>query len=133
MLTSSTKSTDANKKTPEKKKRLTPAEVSDIIRQKNIKTKTELYALVETQKLEGCNDLHIFVINRSSKKILELIETTWEIEKSHRDLARQKKMCIDILRECQQIALMAVIILGMLLQSIHFNAIKLMSKHSLEQ
>ena len=100
MLTSSTKSTDANKKTPEKKKRLTPAEVSDIIRQKNIKTKTELYALVETQKLEGCNDLHTFDINRSSKKIIELIETTWEIEKSHRDLARQKKTCIDILREC---------------------------------
>ena len=53
MLTSSTKSTDANKKTPEKKKRLTPAEVSDIIRQKNIKTKQNFMHLLKPRNLKG--------------------------------------------------------------------------------
>ena len=88
------------KQNPKKKKRLTPSEVSDIIVNKNIKSKTELYALVKTQKQEGRNELHDFVINRNSKKISELISTSWEIENAHRELARQNQKRTDILGEC---------------------------------
>ena len=63
------KSSSKTKKV-KKQKRLTNSTVSDIICNKNIKTKTELYALAQTQKQEGKEELYNFIINRNAKKIL---------------------------------------------------------------
>ena len=85
-----------------KKKKLTNKTVSDIISHKNIKNKTELYALPQTQKNEGKDDLFTFLINKTSKKIEELICTTWEIANSLSEMKRSRKSCLEILRDCLQ-------------------------------
>ena len=61
-----------------KKKKLANKTVSDIIYHENIKNKTELYALAQTQRNEGKDDLYTFLINKTSKKIEELICTIWD-------------------------------------------------------
>jgi len=82
-----------------KQKRLTNISVSDIIRNKNIKTKTELYALAEIQKQNGKLELCNFIINRNSKKIEDLINTTWDLKMSVSNLLRAKNSRLEILRD----------------------------------
>ena len=83
-----------------KQKRLSQSTVSDIIRTKNIKTKTELYALAETPKQQGKVELFNFIINRNTKKITELITTTWELINVQSELIRSKTSRMEILTAC---------------------------------
>ena len=46
--------------------------MSDIITSKSLKSKTELYALALTQNNEGNPQLYDFVINRNTKKLMNL-------------------------------------------------------------
>ena len=85
-----------------KKKKLTNKTVSDIIHYKNIKNKTELYALAQTQKNEGKDDLFTFLINKTSKKTEELICTTWEISNSLSEIKRPRKGHLEISKDCLQ-------------------------------
>ena len=75
--------------------------MSDIIFHKNTKNKTKLYALVQTQKNEGKDDLFTFLINKTRKKIKEPICTTWEITNS---LSEIKSSRLEVLRDCLQMA-----------------------------
>ena len=84
-----------------KKKKLTNKTVSDIIHY-NIKNKTELYALAQTQKNEGKDDLFTFLINKTSKKTEELICTTWEITNSLSEIKRPRKSRLEISKDCLQ-------------------------------
>ena len=83
-----------------KQKRLTNSMVSNVIRTKSIKTKTELYALAETQRKEGKNELFDFIINRNSKKIVDLINITWEMHSAQSELSRCQKSRLEILSDC---------------------------------
>lgn len=83
-----------------KSKKLTPSEVSNIIRTKHIETKCELYALAETQRKEGKTDLYDFIITKGSKKVSDLITTTLELKHAPSDLSRSKKSRLEILQEC---------------------------------
>ena len=71
---------------PKKNKKLSPSNVSNIIRTKHIKTKCELYALAETQRNEGKTDLYDFIITKGSKKVSDLIATTLELQNAPSDL-----------------------------------------------
>ena len=64
----------------EKKKRISSYEISEIIVVKNIKTRTELLALVRERKLEGKTDFAEFIMNRGSEVVAEVLETAWEME-----------------------------------------------------
>lgn len=57
-----------------KRKRLSAFDVSQMVVQRNIKTRTELLALAEMQKREGKTDLAEFVVNRGQKCVAEAIE-----------------------------------------------------------
>ena len=76
--------------------------VSEIISHKNIKNKTQLYALAQTLKNEGKDDLFTLLINKTSKKIEELICTTWEITNSFSEMKRSPKGRVEILTDCLQ-------------------------------
>ena len=60
-------------------KKVTNKTVSEIISHKNIKNKTKFYALAQTLENEGKDDLFTLPINKTSKKIEEIICITWEI------------------------------------------------------
>ena len=89
--------TSKNKKKP---KRLTNFMVSNIIVNKNITSKTELYALADKQKNEGKTDLYSYIINRNSKKISEIINTTWDIHNANSQVERQQQSRLEIMGEC---------------------------------
>ena len=62
-----------------KSKRLSNLDVSDFIKQNNVKTQTQLLATSNIQKEEGKRDLASFVFFRTSKSIYELISQTWKM------------------------------------------------------
>ena len=90
-------STDTAKRS--KFKRLTNSDVSNIIRTKSVKTIQQLYALSETQREEGKMDLYSFLINRSEKKICELLKMSWDIANSQENIKREEKSRLEILND----------------------------------
>ena len=74
-----------------KKKRMSCYELSEIIVAKNIKTRTELLALVREQKLEGKTDIAEFIVNRGSKVVSDVLQMAWEMEGAKETLERQRK------------------------------------------
>ena len=58
---------DDNTKRKKRKKRLTPFELSEIIVEKGIKTRAELLAFANMQKLEGKSDIAEFLANRGPR------------------------------------------------------------------
>ena len=59
-----------------KKKRLSAFDVSEIVVQHNIKTRTQLLALANQQKQEGKTDLAEFIVNRGAKCVDEAIRVS---------------------------------------------------------
>ena len=55
--------------------------------------------MAEQQKKVGKLELYSYIINRNTKKIDEIINTTWDIRNSIRELERSKKSRLDILSE----------------------------------
>jgi hypothetical protein len=80
-----------------KKKRLTPLLVSELILDKNIMSVTELHALAQEQRDQGKTDLVEFILNRSPKKLTELIQTTWEMKGAKEKITRSRKT---VLSDC---------------------------------
>ena len=69
---------------------------------KNIKSQTELLALARQQKLEGKTDIAEFIINRGTKVVSEVLDTTWEMEKLTDDLERERKTRVQLLNDARQ-------------------------------
>ena len=60
---------------------------------------TELQALAQQQKREGKTDLAELLLNRSSRAILDILNTCWEMAEAEQKLARDKKTRIDLLQD----------------------------------
>lgn len=71
---SSASGSQASKRT--KKKRLSAFDVSEIVVQRNIKTRTQLLALAQQQKQDGKTDLAQFIVNRGAKCVDEAIRVS---------------------------------------------------------
>ena len=80
---------------------MTSYELSEIILSKNIKSRTELFALAREQKRKGKTDIAEFVVNRGAKVVADVLATTWEMENSKDNLERQKKNRIHLLKEAR--------------------------------
>ena len=74
-------------------------ELSEIIMAKNIKTRTELLALVREQKLEGKTDIAAFIVNRGSKVVSDVLQMAWEMEGAKETPQRQRKSRLELLEE----------------------------------
>lgn len=59
-----------------KKKRLSAFDVSEIVVQRNIKTRTQLLVLANQQKQNGKTDLAEFIVNRGAKCVDEAIRVS---------------------------------------------------------
>jgi len=77
--------------------RLTNFQVSQIIRDKKLKTRTELLAFADIQAKEGKVDLSEFIFNRSKKVLTEIMDTAWEMETAQADLERSRLARLTIL------------------------------------
>ena len=74
-------------------------EVANIVLQQKIHGRLELLALAKSGTQQGDSHLYDFVLNRSRKKLNELVETVWEVETATKKIGRSKLSRIDILRE----------------------------------
>ena len=94
---SSSQENDQCSKPKKSRKRLTVYDVSQIAVEKGIKTRLQLLALANKQKMEGKCDLAQFIANRGSKAVDEALSVGWELEEAEKTLERNKLSRIDIL------------------------------------
>lgn len=80
-------------------KRITAFQVSEIVVNKNMKTRTDLLALAHEQKLVGKTNLAEFIVNRGRKVVNDVISTAWELEKAKEAKARLEKTRLELLHE----------------------------------
>lgn len=81
-----------------KERRLSNENVYDILVNNSIRKPMELYALAAQQYKEGKTDLQSFILARKSKTIEDLIENTWRLKDSERDLERERLSRMDLLK-----------------------------------
>ena len=72
--------------TAPKKKRLANSELSDFIKEHNIKNYLELLAIAQIRKEEGETDIHEYVLSHQEKYAKELIKKTWDIVQAPENL-----------------------------------------------
>lgn len=82
-----------------KRKRLSKADVMDIIHDRNIKGETEFLALAAELAEDGQSDLKIFVANTPERIYRELISKTWKLVDAPKELHRQMRNRMECLRE----------------------------------
>jgi len=96
----STTPQNTNNTTKEPKpRRLTNFDVSEFLVAHNIRTDTELHAIAEEQRKAGKKDLAVFVLNRNSKALCDLIENTWKMQAAPAKLRRMNVPRMDTIRE----------------------------------
>ena len=83
------------------KRDYTSFQVSQIIQEKSIKTRTELLALAQLQKNEGKTDLAEFIMNRQPKVIAQLLNT-WDMFNAQAKLERSRKTRLELLLEAAE-------------------------------
>jgi len=81
------------------KKRLTNLEVASMITSNGIDSKLHLLALAKKRKTDGDSRLYEFVLNRGEKKVNELIQSVWAMEKAQQTLDRRSMSRIEILKK----------------------------------
>jgi len=93
---------ESNTRSKKRKKRMTSFELSEIIITKSIKTRTELLAYANKQKLQGKSDIAEFIVNRGPRVVSEVLTTAWEMTSAQHKLDRSKKTRIEILEQAAQ-------------------------------
>ena len=68
----------------------------------DLKTRTELLAYANQQKLQGKYDMAEFIVNQGPHVAGEVLTTAWEMNMVQEKLDRLKKSCIEILEEATQ-------------------------------
>ena len=85
-----------------RKSRLSAFEVGEIALANDIKSRLQLLAFANKQKLEGKTDLAEFIFNRSKKSVDEALSTAWEMTNAEMVLERERLKRLDILEQCLQ-------------------------------
>ena len=75
-----------------RKKRLSSFELSEIIVEKGIQTRTELLAFANNQKVNGKFDIAEFIVNRGPRVVAEIFEYSMGIEKRTGKVRQIKKV-----------------------------------------
>lgn len=86
------------KRKGKKRKRLSAFEVSEIIISKRLKTRMEVMAFANSQRTEGKTDLAEFLVNRGTRIVNDLIETTWEMYNAQTRMERSEKSRMELLQ-----------------------------------
>ena len=80
-------------------KRLSNSEVANIVLKKKIHSRLHLLAHAKSMSRQGDNRLYDFLLNRSQKKVNELVDTVWEIETATEKVARSAMSRLQILQQ----------------------------------
>jgi len=80
-----------------KRVRMSNYDFSRLMRDKKLKSRTEVLAFASMQEREGKSDLAEFIFNRSKKALEELIQTSLDFETAEADLERSKLARVAIL------------------------------------
>ena len=67
--------------------------------EKGIRTRTELLAFANKQKLEGKCDIAEFIVNIGPRVVAEVLNTAWEMTNAQDKLERWKKTSLELLQE----------------------------------
>ena len=70
-------------------------DLSEIIVQKNIRSKNELLKLAQQQRKNGKRDLALYILNNTDKCV-KIIETTWEMEAAESTVKRSQQTRMSI-------------------------------------
>ena len=81
---------------------MTSFELSELIVRKGMKSRIELLAYANEQKLIGKSDIAEFIVNRGPRVVSEVLATVWETTNAQAKLDRSKKTRIEILEEAAQ-------------------------------
>lgn len=86
-----------------KRPRLDNASVFHIVTDNNLHTDKQLCAFASIQMKEGKDDLHRWVMNHPNvKSRQDILETAWRMVNADKDIERENKCRMDILREVQK-------------------------------
>ncbi len=91
-----------NKRGSRKQKRLTAFDISEIIVEKDIKSKDELLIFAKEQKDEGKKDIAELIVSRGSGVVAGILDTAWEMECAKEKKARREKSRMQLLKEAQE-------------------------------
>ena len=80
-------------------KRLSNREVGEHCVKKKIHSRLHLLAHAKSMSRQGDNRLYDFLLNRSQKKVNELVDTVWEIETAIEKVARSAMSRLQILQQ----------------------------------
>ena len=86
---------DGQQTKKETEKPLTYKNVAAFLRQREIRSYTELLATTKKRKLKGQNGIAEFVLRHSEKNIRELITKTWLMQYALAKLERSKASCME--------------------------------------
>ena len=75
-----------------RKKRLSSFELSEIIVEKGIQTRTELLAFANNQKVNGKFDIAEFIVNRGPRVVAEVLNTAWELRNAQGEVRQIKEV-----------------------------------------
>ena len=81
-----------------KRSRLSAFDLTEIVLVKKIKSRVQLLALANSQRLEGKTDIAEFICNRGSKSVDDLIKLAWEMDGAQADIERSSMARMAILR-----------------------------------
>ena len=65
---------------------MTNSELSDFIKERNIKNYLELLAIAQVRKEEAETDIHEYVFSHQEKYVKELIKKTWDMVETPENL-----------------------------------------------
>lgn len=82
-------------------KQLTPFELSEIIVEKGIRTRTEFVAFANKHKLEGKCNIAEFIVNRGALVAAKVLNTAREMTNVQDKLERSKKPSLNFCRKRQ--------------------------------
>ena len=85
-----------------KAKNASVLQLSEIIVEKNIRSREELLIFAKEQKDEGKKDIAEFIVNHGSKVVADVINTAWEMESAKERRARREKSRIELLNEARE-------------------------------
>ncbi|XP_065060099.1 uncharacterized protein LOC135687470 [Rhopilema esculentum] len=80
-------------------RRLSSLDVSDFLKEKNIASSTELFAVANAQRESGKKDLAAFLLSRTPKQVEDLIGTTWKMVEARSVIEREKMNRMELLEK----------------------------------
>ena len=89
---------ESSRAVAKKRKSLTNVELAEFIRERSIKSYTELLAIAEEWRTAGHMDISKFVFRQNEKTLCELVTKTWQMESAKEKLEANEAPGVDTVK-----------------------------------